>query len=60
MLTLSRETVLIKPAKTHPGVIVQSVAARDKQRATEYAKLHNIPQVHDSYEGSSPPPFPSI
>ncbi|CEL11064.1 hypothetical protein ASPCAL14171 [Aspergillus calidoustus] len=44
------ETVLIKPAKTHPGVIVQSVAARDKQRATEYAKLHSIPQVHDSYE----------
>ncbi|KAL3456687.1 hypothetical protein BJX64DRAFT_296496 [Aspergillus heterothallicus] len=44
------ETVLIKPAKTHPGVIVQSVAARDKQRATEYAKRHKIPQVHDSYE----------
>ncbi|KAL2840170.1 hypothetical protein BJY01DRAFT_257474 [Aspergillus pseudoustus] len=44
------ETALIKPAKTHPGVIVQSVAARDKQKATEYAKRNSIPQVHDSYE----------
>ncbi|KAL4937377.1 hypothetical protein BDV06DRAFT_203118 [Aspergillus oleicola] len=43
-------TVLIKPARFHPEVIVQAVAARDKQRAVTYAKKYGIPQVHDSYE----------
>ena len=43
--------MLIKPAKSHPEVIVQAVAARDKQRAEIYAKKYGIPQVHDSYEG---------
>ncbi|KAL4792438.1 hypothetical protein BDV19DRAFT_400533 [Aspergillus venezuelensis] len=43
-------TVLIKPANSHPGVVVQAVAARDKQRAEIYAKKYGIPQVHDSYE----------
>ncbi|KAL1864516.1 hypothetical protein VTK73DRAFT_5819 [Phialemonium thermophilum] len=41
---------LIVPAKSHPGVIIQAVAARDKARATAYAKKHGIPQVFDSYQ----------
>ena len=44
---------LIVPAKSHPEVIVQAVAARDKSKATAYAKKHGIPQVLDSYEGMS-------
>ncbi|KAL2869433.1 Gfo/Idh/MocA family protein [Aspergillus lucknowensis] len=43
-------SVVIRPAKTHPEVIIQTIAARDKQRATDYARKHGIPQVHDSYE----------
>ena len=34
---------------------MQAVAARDKQRATAFAKKHGIPQVLDSYEGTSAP-----
>ncbi|EXJ84431.1 hypothetical protein A1O3_05099 [Capronia epimyces CBS 606.96] len=45
-------SALIKPAKTHPEVIIQTVAARNKQKAVDYAKKHGIPQVHDSYEGT--------
>ncbi|KAL4716882.1 hypothetical protein ACJJTC_012693 [Scirpophaga incertulas] len=29
---------------------IVAVAARDKKRATEFAKLHNIPKVFDSYQ----------
>ena len=43
-------TVIINPAKTHPDVVVQAVAARDKQKASAYAKMHGIPQVFDNYE----------
>ena len=45
---------LISPAKTHPEVVVHAVAARDKQRATAYAKKHGIPTVYGgptSYQG---------
>ncbi|RHZ49506.1 uncharacterized protein CDV56_105587 [Aspergillus thermomutatus] len=52
-------SALIKPAKTHPEVIIQAVAARNKQKAIDYAKKHGIPQVHDSYEGTFFPHFPS-
>ncbi|KAF7594616.1 hypothetical protein BBP40_008883 [Aspergillus hancockii] len=41
---------LIKPAKAHPEVIVAAVAARDRNRAEAYAKKHDIPIVHASYE----------
>lgn len=30
--------------------VVSAIAARDKARAAEFAKLHNIPKVFDSYE----------
>jgi predicted dehydrogenase len=42
---------LILPAKQHAEVIVQAVAARDKNKAIQYAKKHGIPQVFDSYQG---------
>lgn len=42
---------LITPAKSHPQVIVQAVAARDKHRAAQYAKKHGIPQALESYQG---------
>ncbi|KAH8701827.1 putative oxidoreductase [Talaromyces proteolyticus] len=41
---------LITPAKSHPEVIVQAVAARDRARAEEFAKKHGIPDVRGSYE----------
>lgn len=44
---------LIIPAKSHPGVIIQAVAARDRTRAAAFAKKHGIPQVEDSYQGTA-------
>ncbi|KAE8555212.1 hypothetical protein EYB25_003760 [Talaromyces marneffei] len=41
---------LLRPAKTHPEVIIACVAARDRARAEEYAKKHGIEGVHDSYQ----------
>ncbi|KAI1824154.1 oxidoreductase domain-containing protein [Xylaria intraflava] len=41
---------LITPAISHPEVIVQAIAARDRARAEEFAKKHGIPEVRDSYE----------
>ncbi|KAL1979262.1 hypothetical protein VTN96DRAFT_6338 [Rasamsonia emersonii] len=41
---------LIAPAKSHPEVIVAAVAARDRKKAEAYAKKHQIPIVHDSYQ----------
>ncbi|KLU86853.1 hypothetical protein MAPG_05861 [Magnaporthiopsis poae ATCC 64411] len=44
---------LLHAARTHPEVVVQAVAARDKTKAASYAKAHGIPQVLDSYQGTS-------
>ncbi|KAK9413578.1 putative D-xylose 1-dehydrogenase (NADP(+)) 2 [Seiridium unicorne] len=41
---------LITPALSHPEVIVQAVAARNRARAEEFAKKHGIPEVKDSYQ----------
>ncbi|KAI4136705.1 MAG: hypothetical protein L6R39_007655 [Caloplaca ligustica] len=41
---------VISAAKTHPEVLIVAVAARDKKRATAYAKKYRIPIVHDSYQ----------
>ncbi|XP_053612098.1 trans-1,2-dihydrobenzene-1,2-diol dehydrogenase-like [Plodia interpunctella] len=30
--------------------VIAAIAARNKERATEFAKLHKIPKVYDSYE----------
>ena len=41
---------LIEPAKEVDGVEVAAVAARDPQRAQDYATEHGIPLVFDSYD----------
>lgn len=41
---------LIIPAKLHPEVVIQAVAARDRKRAEEFAKKNGIPEVKDSYQ----------
>ncbi|KAM0351846.1 hypothetical protein ACHAPU_002359 [Fusarium lateritium] len=41
---------IINPAKSHPDVIIQAVAARDIQKARAYATKHSISQVFDSYQ----------
>ncbi|KAK2590528.1 hypothetical protein QQS21_011795 [Conoideocrella luteorostrata] len=43
-------TALINPAKSHPDVVIQAIAARDRERAEAYAKKHNIPQIMNSYD----------
>jgi predicted dehydrogenase len=41
---------LIKPARLVPDVEVVAVAARDRERADQFARKHGIPTVHASYE----------
>lgn len=41
---------LFIPAKTHPDVVVQAVAARDQVKAKKYAQDHGIPDVKGSYQ----------
>ncbi|KAI0172773.1 oxidoreductase domain-containing protein [Hypoxylon sp. FL1284] len=41
---------LIMPAKSHPEVVVQAIAARDRTRAEAFAKKHGITDVRDTYQ----------
>ncbi|KAL1302062.1 hypothetical protein AAFC00_002504 [Neodothiora populina] len=41
---------LIIPAKSHPEVIIQAVAARDRRKAEAFAKSNGIPEVKGSYQ----------
>jgi predicted dehydrogenase len=41
---------LIDPARSVDEVEIVAVAARNRERAVEYAAEHGIPTVHDSYE----------
>ncbi|KAJ3086809.1 hypothetical protein HK102_012427 [Quaeritorhiza haematococci] len=41
---------VIGPAIGLPSVVCHAVAARDKSRAEEFAKIHGIPKVLDSYQ----------
>ncbi|KAL2067456.1 hypothetical protein VTL71DRAFT_1881 [Oculimacula yallundae] len=41
---------LINPAKSHPEVVIQAIAARIRTRAEAFAKKHGIPDVRDSYQ----------
>lgn len=50
-MTLHSPLALITPAKSHPEVLVQAVAARDRTRAEEFAKKHGIPDIKDTYQG---------
>jgi predicted dehydrogenase len=43
-------TALTKPAGKVPGATVVAVAARDRNRAAEFAAKHGIPHVFDSYQ----------
>ena len=52
VLTQYRPLALIKPAQSHPEVIVQAISARDRGRAEDFAKKHGIPEVRDSYQGT--------
>jgi predicted dehydrogenase len=49
---MSSPQAIIIPAKTHPDVVVQAVAARDRERATAYAKKYGIPEVKATYQGT--------
>lgn len=44
---------LITPSKSHPEIIIQAVAARDHEKAENYAKANGIPEVKGSYQGES-------
>ncbi|KAI1136805.1 oxidoreductase domain-containing protein [Hypoxylon sp. FL0543] len=41
---------LILPARSHPDVVVQIVAARDPKKAKSYAQKHGIPEVAETYQ----------
>jgi predicted dehydrogenase len=41
---------LIKPASELPDAEVVAIAARDRQRAEEFARTHRIPRVYSTYE----------
>ncbi|KAL0955229.1 hypothetical protein HGRIS_004130 [Hohenbuehelia grisea] len=42
---------LIVPAKSHPEVVIQAVAARDKARAETFAKKHGIAKAYGGEDG---------
>jgi predicted dehydrogenase len=41
---------LVKPARKNDEVTVAAVAARDRAKAEKFARKHDIPKVHGSYE----------
>jgi len=41
---------IVNPSKVRPGAVLQSVAARDPQRAKEFAVLHGFMRSDDSYD----------
>ncbi|KAI1165942.1 hypothetical protein F5B18DRAFT_609251 [Nemania serpens] len=43
-------TAIILPARSHPDVIIQTVAARNPAKTKKYAKKHGIPETAQSYE----------
>ncbi|KAI1637244.1 hypothetical protein F4809DRAFT_605226 [Biscogniauxia mediterranea] len=43
-------SALIVPAKTHPEVVIQVVAARDPSKAKAFAQKHGIPEVAATYQ----------
>ncbi|KAI4283814.1 MAG: hypothetical protein L6R38_001896 [Xanthoria sp. 2 TBL-2021] len=49
-LSQGKPIAIINAAKTHPGVIVVAIAARDENRARAYAQKHSIPNIHISYQ----------
>ncbi|MCF3131404.1 Gfo/Idh/MocA family protein [Streptomyces olivochromogenes] len=43
-------SALIRPARQVPRVTVTAVAARDRTRAEKFARRHEVPVVHGSYD----------
>ena len=41
---------LVRPARRVPEATVLAVAARDPERARQFAGRHGIPRVHPSYD----------
>ena len=40
---------LTRPARTMPEAQIVAIAARDPKRATAFARKHNIPRIHQTY-----------
>jgi predicted dehydrogenase len=53
LLTVDRPSSIIAPTNLHPEVIIAAVAARDPQKAKDYATEHGIAKVYTSYQGKS-------
>jgi len=43
-------SALVKPTRSVDEVEITAIAARDRDRATRFARRHGIPVVHDSYQ----------
>ena len=41
---------VVKPARANPEAVVASIAARDPQRAAQFARKHGVPTVHPTYD----------
>jgi hypothetical protein len=52
----SRPQAIITPARTHPDVVIQAVAARSQSKAKAYAEKYSIPEVKATYQGESSTP----
>ncbi|KAI5120025.1 hypothetical protein M0805_004654 [Coniferiporia weirii] len=37
---------LVRPAKSHPGLAVHAIAARERKRAEAFARAHGVPKVY--------------
>lgn len=53
VLTITSPLALLGPAKSHPEIVIQAVAARQREKAEKFAKSNNIPEVKGSYQGES-------
>lgn len=53
VLRSSSPMALFTPAKSHPEVVIQAIAARDREKAEKYAQSNNIPEVKNSYQGKT-------
>lgn len=44
---------LVRPVKNHPDAVVYAVAARDKSRADDFAKMWGVEKAYGSYQGTT-------
>ena len=50
-LTTTSSIALLTPAKSHPEVAIQAVAARDRAKPEKFANSNNIPEAKGWYQG---------